>query len=181
MQIQPQLNQSTNKRSKAMSKFYHPNLLDEQNQTIDKFQKSLPDKPVDIVKLAKEGFGLEVWHATLPPKISGMILKEDNGKYAIYSNRKDLKVRRRFTYAHELAHFLLHKEHIGDGLRENPLFRSTLSNQQEIEANKLAADILMPLPILNDLAETQEYGVNDLAKIFDVSRSAMLIRLGIPD
>ncbi len=99
-----------------------------------------------------------------------MILKEGNGEYAIYSNGKDPKVRRRFTYAHELAHFLLHKEHIGDGLRENPLFRSILSNQQEIEANKLAADILMPLPILNELAE-----------IFDVSRSAMLIRLGIPD
>ena len=43
-----------------MSKFYHPNLLDEQNQIIDKFQQSLPDKPVDIVKLAKEGFGLKV-------------------------------------------------------------------------------------------------------------------------
>ncbi len=99
-----------------------------------------------------------------------MILKEYNGEYAIYSNRKDPKVRRRFTYAHELAHFLLHKEHISDRLRENLLFRSILSNQQEIEANNLAADVLMPLPILNELAE-----------IFDVTRSAMLIRLGIPD
>ena len=163
----------------ATSEYRRKKLSEEQNRIIDKFQESLPDKPVNITKLAEE-FGLEVWHATLPPKISGMIVKE-NGGYAIYANGKEPKARRHFTYAHELAHYLLHKEHIGNGLQDNILFRSALSNKQEVEANKLAADILMPMDAIDKMVEKGTHNLQELADKFGVSRNAMLIRLGIPD
>ena len=161
-----------------MSEFRHHKLSGEDNARIDKFQESLPDKPVPVAELA-EDFGLDVWRAKLPPGVSGAIRRTENG-YAIYADRGDPETRRRFTYAHELAHYLLHREQIGDGLNENVLFRSNLENNLEVEANKLAADILMPMPMLNTLAETRKYGVRELAEIFGVSRAAMLIRLGIP-
>lgn len=161
-----------------MTDYRDEKLTEYENKRIDKFQKSLPDAPVDIVGLA-EDFGLEVWRVKLPIDTSGVIRKEDD-IYAIYADEDDSVERRRFTYAHELAHFLLHKEDIGNGVSENTLFRSNLSNSKEIEANKIAADILMPSSVLNELAETRKYGVRELAKVFKVSRSAMLVRLGIP-
>ena len=161
-----------------MSEFRHKKLTAEDNALIDEFHRSLPDKPVAITDLARK-FGLEVWRSKLPTGVSGAIRRE-NGGYAIYANQDDSLTRRRFTYAHELAHFLLHREQIGDGISDNLLLRSNLANNLEVEANKLAADILMPSDIVNELAETRKYDVNELAELFGVSRSAMLVRLGIP-
>lgn len=162
-----------------MAEYRQSKLAPEENDRIDEFQKALPKAPVDIVKLS-ESFGLTVWRAELPQGISGAIRREGDGCYAIYANKNESSVRRRFTYAHELAHFFLHKDDIGDGWNENVLFRSNLTNAKEIEANKIAAEILMPLNILNELAETKKYGVRELAEKFGVSRSTMLLRLGIP-
>ncbi|MGI9337688.1 MAG: ImmA/IrrE family metallo-endopeptidase [Gammaproteobacteria bacterium] len=161
-----------------MAEYRQSKLTDEENNRIDKFQKALPKAPVDIVKLS-ESFGLAVWRAELPQGISGAIRREGDG-YAIYANKNEPMARRRFTYAHELAHFFLHKDDIGDGLNENVLFRSSLTNDKEVAANKIAAEILVPLKILNELAETKKYGVRELAEKFGVSRSTMLLRLGIP-
>ena len=161
-----------------MSEYREHKLPPEINARIDDFQKSLPGDPVNIVKLA-ESFGLEVWRAELSQGISGVIRKEGDG-YAIYANKNESSTRRRFTYAHELAHYFLHRDDIGDGLHENVLFRSHLNNDQEIQANKIAAEILMPMRMVSELAETKKYGVRELANIFGVSRSAMLLRLGIP-
>ena len=161
-----------------MSEFRNKKLTAEENARIDEFQKSLPEEPVSVVGLAKS-FGLKVWRAEMSEGISGAIRRE-NGGYAIYANQDDSLTRRRFTYAHELAHFLLHREQIGDGINENALFRGNMANNLEVEANKLAAEILMPMNVLHEIAETRKYGVNELAEIFGVSRSAMLVRLGIP-
>ena len=158
--------------------YRHKKLTDEENALIDEFQQSLPDKPVSIVRMARK-FGLEVFRTKMAAGISGAIRRTKDG-YAIYANHAESETRRRFTYAHELAHYLLHREQIGDGIRENALFRSNLANNLEVEANKIAADILVPAGILNELAETRKYGVRELAKIFGVSRSVILIRLGIP-
>ncbi len=154
-------------------------LLPEVNIRIDEAQKSLPEKPVSVVRLA-ESFGVAVWRSPMPPGISGAIRRESDGSYAIFANEAETRARRRFTYAHELAHYFLHRDDIGDGLSENMLFRCNLSNDKEIAANKIAAEILMPQPLLNELAETKKYGVRQLAEIFGVDRPTMLLRLGIP-
>ena len=162
-----------------MSEYRTHKLTPEVNQKIDDAQRSLPEKPVSTVQLA-ESFGITVWRAPMPPGISGAIRRESDDRYAIFANEKEPLARRRFTYAHELAHFFMHKDAIGDGVSENMLFRCNLSNAQEIEANKIAAEILMPQPLLNGLAEAKKLDVLQLAEIFGVDRPTMLMRLGIP-
>lgn len=137
--------------------------------------------PIAIGSIAKE-FGIIVKKSTLPAGISGEI-REEQGAYVIRVNRHDVKERQRFTLAHELAHFLLHKDRIGDGIIDDILYRSKLSDNMEIQANRLAADILMPWGLiqkkLNDYAGLRiEERIEHLASDAEVSTTAIKIRLG---
>lgn len=142
---------------------------------------------VKLGALAKE-LGLEVKASSLPPGISGEIRPSERAgvKFTIRINRHEQKNRQRFTLAHEIAHALLHAEEINSigGIRENVLFRSALSNPLEVEANKLAADILMPWslirPLLSQYAELgQEKQIEKVAETLGVSSTALKIRLGL--
>ena len=158
------------------------NLTAEQKECIENSQKSLLASPVNIVRLAKDLGVAEVLKSELGEKISGMIEKRDEG-FVIITNKAEPKVRRRFTIAHELAHFLLHRDQISDGITENTIYRSTLSNQYEVEANGLAADMLMPLDKIDEYIDregTARANIGGLADRFDVSVSAVKTRLGIP-
>lgn len=104
------------------------------------------DIPVPIGKIA-QALNLEVLSTTLSPDISGLIKKIGNSspKYQIQINNLDASVRQRFTAAHEVSHFLLHKNEIdNDGISDSILYRSRLSDKKEAEANRLAAAILIP-------------------------------------
>ena len=139
------------------------------------------DLPVKLAVIAKE-LGVSLKSATLDAGISGEIKRIDN-TYLIRVNRHDVKERQRFTVAHELAHYLLHRDSIGDGIVDDILYRSTLSDNLEAEANRLAADILMPwnklVEIMNSMPEMRiEEKIERLAKIAEVSTTAVKIRLG---
>lgn len=136
--------------------------------------------PVPLAKLANE-IGLKVLAATLPAGVSGE-LRPSQGEFVVKVNRHDSKARQRFTVAHEIAHFLLHRDHIGEGIRDDALYRSMLSDAREAEANRLAADLLMPIAVLKAANEKAlRDGESDvtgrLAKEFGVSEAAMKIRL----
>ncbi|MGV6838792.1 MAG: ImmA/IrrE family metallo-endopeptidase [Planktomarina sp.] len=70
-------------------------------------KKYLQEYPVKLGSLAKE-LGVAIKVATLPLGISGQISREE-GQYIIRVNRNEARERQRFTIAHELSHFLLHK------------------------------------------------------------------------
>lgn len=139
--------------------------------------------PVNIVSLAHH-LGINVYSAEESKKLSGKIMKDSklggSSGYAIVVNSADHPLRQRFTIAHEIAHFLLHRSEIGDGIVEDALYRSGLSTRQEVEANKLAAEILMPWHLLHDAIKENLTTIAELADRFQVSQSAMSIRLGIP-
>jgi len=91
-------------------------------------------------------------------------------------------MRKRYTIAHEIAHFILHFDKIEKGIvdrednKSDVMFRSeSVSSNDEYAANKLAADILMPIPEITKLLH--EHKPKDLASIFQVSEQAMRIRL----
>lgn len=139
------------------------------------------EMPVKVGSLAAK-LGVRVKLSTLPNGISGEIKKDEEG-YIIRVNRHDTKERQRFTLAHEIGHYMLHKDMIGDGIVDDALYRSRLSDRLEAEANKFAADILMPWHImkkkieeLSDLKDEALY--EKLASIFEVSTTAIKIRLG---
>ncbi|WP_243757254.1 ImmA/IrrE family metallo-endopeptidase [Shewanella algae] len=157
-------------------------MLDTDLNTPSKFISNFHNElPVKVGSIAKE-LGVKVKVSTLQTGISGEIKKEDD-LYVIRVNRHDTKERQRFTIAHEIGHFLLHKELIGDGIVDDALYRSKLSDRLEAEANRFAADILMPWNImkqkideLNELSGEPLY--EELSSIFEVSTTAIKIRLG---
>lgn len=151
----------------------------------EKVQKHLIETPVKLGALASD-LGLEVFKSTLPPGISGLIEPSDTAPagYRIRLNRHEHTERQRFTLAHEIAHFLLHRQDIGGGVVDDTMYRSALSNRKEVEANKLASQLVMPeknvalargrvqhLPL--------EEQVEKLASEFRVSAQAMRIKLGV--
>lgn len=134
---------------------------------------------VDIEKLIN-AFGVEVKKEDLGQYISGKIIKKD-GAYIIYANSFHPVTRQRFTMAHEFAHFLLHKDFIGDGIEDDALYRSKkFPSKFEREANKLAAEILMPWQLIE---KAQNEGIKIIALIaakLKVSKHALAIRFGLP-
>jgi len=138
--------------------------------------------PIQMVDFASD-LGIAVYRVpNWPSDLSGMIKKSadtDSG-LAIYVNANHPVRRRRFTIAHECAHAMLHSELIGDGVVDDALYRSGLSSAVEAQANRLAADILMPRHRLNELIQDGTTNLTELAQKFWVSEQAMAIRLGIP-
>lgn len=139
--------------------------------------------PVKLGPIAKI-LGLKLTASTLPAGISGEIRPDADSEsgFNVRVNRHDSGKRQRFTVAHEIGHFLLHRDQIGTGISDDVLYRSTLSDRREAEANRIAADLLMPEHLIAEgLAKARELEVEDevlyLAEAFDVSEAAMKIRL----
>lgn len=148
-------------------------------------QRYMAAYPVKVGELANE-LGLVVLRSVLEPKISGLIQPSSNARsgYEIRVNKYEVRERQRFTVAHEIAHYLLHRRDIGHGVVDSVMYRSNLTSKKESEANKLAAAMVMPYEAVrrelsaltySDLTDT----VDTLASKFGVSAPAMRVRLGI--
>src|SRR5258708_22623257 len=129
---------------------------------------------------------LSVWQMrSLSADVSGKIFRDSlNGGpsgFSIAVNATHSAVRKRFTIAHEIAHFVLHRAILENGdLTDDAMYRSGLSSREETAANQLAAQILMPMPLIQSLVDAGLNDVQSLAARFQVSQTAMKIRLGIP-
>jgi len=144
----------------------------------------LSEYPVKLGQLAKE-LDVSIKVASMNTGVSGQI-KREGEQYTIRVNRHEARERQRFTIAHELAHFFLHKSVIDsspDGITDNVLYRSGEPERIEYEANRLAADIVMPMPLVEKVLQDEFDGVvteatiESLASRFKVSKAAMEIRL----
>lgn len=152
-------------------------------QAIQQAQKTVP---VDVDALA-EAIGVKIRYKHLPKAISGELVRVGNG-YEININNTDPRTRQRFTLAHELGHYALHRSLIGDGVNDDRAYRTTTSAdhynpkigpKQETEANRFAASLLMPWPLINQLSD-EGRGLAELANMLNVSKHAISIRLGVP-
>ena len=155
-------------------------LSNEQRNIIEECQA---DDSVPVGEIAKR-LSLRIKVANLGPGVSGHISKNGDS-YIIKVNRFEAKERQRFTIAHEIAHFLLHRNVIDEspnGITDSVLYRSGEPEELEFEANRLAADILMPeRSVERRLRElggrVSEIVIEVLAHDFKVSKGAMEIRL----
>lgn len=148
-------------------------------------QDRLNQAPIKVGDVAS-ALGLKVVTAPLEPKISGLIQPAADAPsgFEIKVNKYEIPERQRFTIAHEIAHFLLHRDQIGRGVIDSVLYRSNLTSRSETEANKLAAEIIMPSTLLSkEITKRggikQPFIVDDLAALFRVSAPAMKVRLGL--
>jgi len=139
--------------------------------------------PVDVVALI-EALGIDYFEEPMPEKNSGRI--DYNDPFCMITvNANEGPQRRLFTAAHELGHYLLHrdlldgKKHMdrlySEGGNDNP--NSPLSPRHEVQANNFAADLLMPSGVLKAEYDPALDNVRALAELCGVSRSAMEIRL----
>jgi Zn-dependent peptidase ImmA (M78 family) len=149
-------------------------------------QSGVQTVPVDVWEVARR-LGVRIERADLGEDCSGVLVRRGETavigvNYAHHPNRQ------RFTIAHELGHFVLHKgaKYIDKGI-PTVQFRnaesSTGTQTEEREANQFAAALLMPAGLLRrefqkhpfDLGD--DYALNVLCGLFGVSSQAMSFRL----
>jgi hypothetical protein len=164
---------------------------------LERVSSGTPALPVDVDHLAEEVLGLDVQeHADLralidasdapPGELSGLLLPGQDRIYVNAVEARRSRGRRRFTVAHELGHWHLHRD--GDDVRTRfcrPADIGAGSSELwaartlEAEANRFAAALLMPADLVRREAAACRYSVPVLARQFDVSVIAMQVRLEV--
>ncbi len=154
---------------------------------IESIRRAQRSAPVNVEGLASE-LGVRVNHSFLEAGISGELVRVSGDHFEINVNGLDPVTRRRFTIAHELGHYIYHRDLVGDGLDDDRAYRSTstgryfntrIGPKQETEANQFAASLLMPKHLVDELKSAGLQRA-DMAKRLEVSEHAMAIRLGEP-
>lgn len=139
------------------------------------------EPPVDVYELA-ENYGLKVREEHFAPSfshVSGFIMLE-NGTPRIVVNSADSDNRKKFTVAHELGHWLLHKKELSANPKVGVLFRIPLgklnTDPLESQANAFAANLLVPSEMLKEKKKTITTQ-KKLAEFFGVSEEVIGYRL----
>ena len=147
---------------------------DRLSETIDKLPK-LSSFPVDIKKLIKK-FNINIIEEDMEYGMSGYIEKRADG-WKIGINKYDSLTRQRFTLAHELGHYILHRDKIiGEKHEDYILLRDNEYTPMEREANEFAAGLLMPEKQFRKCIQEGITKVKDLAEKFNVSVNAIKYR-----
>lgn len=147
------------------------------NSPTDIIARYVGRAPVDVEAMA-DALGLNVSYQPLADNISGKIehdLWDDEFKITV--NSKHHPRRRRFTIAHEIGHYVLHADMIGDGIIDDALYRSHHSDKVERQANVYAASLLMPAPLVRSKFSAGVDTAAEMARLFEVSESMARIRL----
>jgi Zn-dependent peptidase ImmA (M78 family) len=134
--------------------------------------------PVDPFYIAR-GLGIEVYVAVLDQGVSGMLVKRPALDPVIYLNRLDSENRQRFTWAHEIGHYVKRAADDTESFEYVDARGPTASqgsDPDEIYANQFAAALLMPREAVERLV-AQGAMVSGMAYRLGVSLEAMNFRL----
>lgn len=149
--------------------------------------------PVRVDKVAKS-LAVKVRYSPLDEDLSGMIFYKDDVAIIGVNSRHHVN-RQRFTIAHELGHFRMHNDVLRHGAHVDKFI--TMLNRDsnsakgvvsiEVEANQFAAALLMPKSLIVSYMDEKglSYGtvpdedaIDEMARAFKVSETAMAIRVG---
>ena len=140
--------------------------------------------PVDVIKIANAN-DIKVYEGDLDKKTSGAIrYNKATDKFEILINKNDVKTRQRFTVAHELGHYFLHQDYLkSEEIHIDTLYRAVEKadeeeKKRERQVDYFAGALLMNRTLLEKLYK-ENNSIQDLADIFNVSVSAMTVRLDI--
>ena len=148
-------------------------------------QNCITDPPVPVEELA-EVLDTRVRYSPFDGELAGMLYR-DEGQRIIGVNSFHHPNRQRFTIAHELGHLCLHKGNVHIdrtfGVKRRDENSSLAIDPEEIEANRFAAELLMPYDMLmTDLEDREidleeESDIIELAERYQVSVQAMTLRI----
>lgn len=144
--------------------------------------------PVPVDKIA-QAMGVQLKFSPLDDELSGMIFIKD-GTPIIGVNALHHSNRQRFTIAHELGHLVMHKDILENEVHVDKQFKilmrdglaATGTDIIEIQANRFAAELLLPSFLLDTLL-SKEFDIDDegpldaLAKKFKVSKQMLEYRI----
>lgn len=131
---------------------------------------------LDVVKLVGFIPGVKLEYTCFDSTLSGSLSKQD-GVWVIKVNKLHSETRQRFTIAHELGHFVYHKDDEQEFV-DTTFFRGMTSDNLEYTANRFASELLMPEEQVRQLIDKENIrSVAVLATRFGVSSSAMLYRV----
>lgn len=135
---------------------------------------------IDVNRFAKR-LNISIQERSLGKEISGLLIIKE-GKVAIGIESDQGEQRKRFTIAHELGHFFLHRE-IKSTFVDEIFARSNKTNQLEREANAFAASLLMPEALIKSVIDKKalnnldDEDIKKLSDEFNVSQISMTYRL----
>ncbi len=149
---------------------------------MEKYDGVVPVPVFDIIK----DMGILLKFDDLDDNVSGWIESQSGGSYQIVINNSHPMTRKRFTAAHELAHYLYHRDILGAGTGDTRAYRAertpfaneAIRPRHERQANTFAANLLMPADAINAMRHDGVNDIEELADRFGVSRDAMRIRVG---
>jgi len=149
---------------------------------MDKYDGIVPVPVFDIIK----DLGITLNFDALEDNVSGWIESQQDGAYRIVINDSHPMTRKRFTAAHELAHYLYHRDILGAGTGDTRAYRAertpfaneAIRPRHERQANTFAANLLMPADVVTTMRASGIGDIEELAERFGVSQDAMRIRVG---
>lgn len=153
--------------------------LEEWRTSVEIVGDFLKSAPVDLPGMA-DALKIPVTiDSSLPDDVSGKIEKDRAAPsgFRITINGRHHPNRQRFTLAHEIAHFVLHRDLIGDGITDSGLYRSALRSDLETQANRYAADLIMPAALVRRKFREGVKSYSEMANAFQVSSEVAQIRM----
>lgn len=151
-------------------------------------EAGITSAPINVRALAERLGAIVVEEPLEDADFSGFLYTTRTSPPVIGVNSTHPPTRKRFTMAHELGHLILHPKdgiHMDEAvIQRRDEKASEGTNDEEIEANRFAAELLMPRDFLeSDIARMGKFVVDDdnqiqaLACDYEVSVQAMTIRL----
>ena len=145
--------------------------------------------PVPVDEIAN-ALGALVRYCPFDEELSGMIYIKGS-RPIIGVNSLHHPNRQRFTIAHEVAHLVLHRHLIADRIHVDKRFpvlmrdtsSATGTRLMEMEANRYAAELLMPSFLLLPMLKRNGFDIDDerpleiLSRKFHVSKQALGYRI----
>jgi Zn-dependent peptidase ImmA (M78 family) len=141
-------------------------------------ESKVKSPPVDLLQiLSTHGIAYEEVE-DFPDTVDALIV-EDGPKIYAAVNARQHPHRRRFSLAHELGHYFMHR----DGMPEEPItidnppsddLGAATKSPAEIEADLFAGELLVPLEMLKPHVQK---GIPELSKLFLVSEQVISIAI----
>ena len=146
------------------------------------------EPPVPVEEIA-QSLGARVRYAPFKGELAGILIRDDERRGVVIGvNSLHHSNRQRFTIAHECGHLTLHRGrsvYVDESFRVNR--RDAVSAQatdpEEVEANRFAAELLMPFEMITadlagfDLDIEDEAELREMAKRYGVSPQALTLRI----
>lgn len=140
-------------------------------------QNGISSRPLDLADLCKS-LNILINYKPLRDNLSGS-LEYLNDRWVITVNALHHEGRQRFTIAHELGHYCLHKRSTNDSFDDEIFHRGNGYDSKEFQADSFAGELLMPEDDFRSYINNVSTNINDIADHFGASAMAVRKRADI--